>query len=146
MDRAAQAGVSISASYSTGGAVVPGSGAGITRAVRHLLLNAITFSSQGATVWIEVVSDSEKAAITVRDTGPGIPAELLTCLGNPFYQVADYLTRKSGGLGLGLAIAKRVAEAHRGSLTVTSAAGKGAVFALSFSHSDPCSASGRKGL
>ncbi|HBB66760.1 MAG TPA: hypothetical protein DCZ93_05570 [Elusimicrobia bacterium] len=144
--RAAQAGVSISASYSTGGAVVPGSGAGITRAVRHLLLNAITFSSQGATVWIEVVSDSEKAAITVRDTGPGIPAELLTCLGNPFYQVADYLTRKSGGLGLGLAIAKRVAEAHRGSLTVTSAAGKGAVFALSFSHSDPCSASGRKGL
>lgn len=144
--RAAQAGVFISASYSAGGAVVPGSADGIARAVKHLLLNAITFSSPGATVQIEVVSDSEKAAITVRDTGPGIPAEFLTRLGNPFYQVADYLTRKSGGLGLGLAIAKRVAEAHRGSLTVTSAAGKGAVFSLSFSHRDPCSASGRKGL
>lgn len=138
--RAAQAGVCVSASYSAGGAVVPGSGAGITRAVRHLLLNAITFSSPGATVRIEVVSDTEKAVMTVRDTGPGIPAELLTCLGNPFYQVADYLTRKSGGLGLGLAIAKRVAESHHGSLTVKSAAGQGSEFTLSLSRANPCAA------
>lgn len=141
--RAAQAGVSVTASYSAGGAIVRGSEAGIARAVRHLLLNAIVFSPPGTTVQIGVVSDSGKAAITVRDTGPGIPAELLTCLGNPFYQVADYLTRKSGGLGLGLAIAKRVAESHHGSLTVKSAVGRGTEFTLSLGRENPCAA--RKG-
>lgn len=88
---------------------------------------------------MEVARTARDTAVTVRDTGIGIPQTLLAGLGSPFYQVADYLTRKTGGLGLGLAIVKHVAEAHKGSLTITSVPGRGTAFKLTFPDTEPCS-------
>lgn len=136
--RAEKAGVALSARYSPDKAVVTGSARNISKAVRHLILNAITFNRPGGKAEVEVTRTEDNTAVAVRDTGIGIPAELLAGLGNPFYQVADYLTRKTGGLGLGLAIVKHVAEAHHGSLTISSAPGQGAAFTITFSNSDPC--------
>lgn len=136
--RAEQAGVQLSASYSPLNTMVTGSADNIIKAIRHLILNAIIFNRPGGKAEAEVTRSELYTAVTVRDTGIGIPKELISGLGNPFYQVADYLTRKTGGLGLGLAIAKHVAEAHNGSLSIASVPGQGTAFTLTFGNTDPC--------
>jgi len=136
--KAEQAGVSLSARYSPGRAVITGARDNIIRAIRHLILNAIVFSLPGGKAEVEIARTGHLTSVTVSDAGIGIPKGLLSSLGNPFYQVADYLTRKTGGLGLGLAIVKHVAEAHKGSLTITSVQGQGTVFILTFPNTDPC--------
>jgi signal transduction histidine kinase len=57
-------------------------------------------------------------AIRVRDRGPGIPAEELERVFEPFYRVESSRNRDSGGTGLGLSIARDIAQAHGGSLTL----------------------------
>lgn len=137
--KAEQAGVSLSARYSPLDTGIVGSGENIVKAVRHLILNAIIFNRPGGKAEVEVSRTASDTAVTVKDTGIGIPKDLLSGLGNPFYQVADYLTRKTGGLGLGLAIVKHIAEAHKGSLNIASVAGQGTEFTLAFRNIDPCS-------
>ena len=136
--RAEQAGVLLSAIYYPGKAVVTGYSPNIAKAVRHLVLNAIVFNHAGGKAEVEISRSGDGTRVAVKDTGMGIPEGLISGLGNPFYQVADYLTRKTGGLGLGLAIAKHVAEAHKGSLAITSVPGQGTVFALAFRNINPC--------
>lgn len=136
--KAEQAGVSVAIRYSPDKTVITGSKQNIERAVRHLILNAIAFNRSGGKAEVEVTRTALDTAVTVRDTGIGIPEALMAGLGNPFYQVADYLTRKTGGLGLGLAIVKHVAEAHKGSLSIKSVPGQGTAFTLAFSNTNPC--------
>ncbi|HBE87924.1 MAG TPA: ATPase, partial [Elusimicrobia bacterium] len=100
------------------------------QAVRHMVRNAVLFNKPGGLVRVEVVDSPEAALVRVSDTGEGIPKEKLGSLGEPFYQAADYLTRRVGGLGLGLAVIKRTAEAHKGRVTVSSEPGRGSVFTL----------------
>lgn len=136
--RAAAAGVTLTLRRSSGQPVVEGQADWLRSAFRQLALNAIAFNKKGGSAEIAVLDKPGYAAVTVSDSGIGIPNELLSGLGNPFYQVADYLTRKTGGLGLGLAIVKRVAEAHKGSVTVRSEAGKGTVFTVTFRKAGAC--------
>jgi len=68
--------------------------------------------------------------VDVADTGSGIPAEHLPHLFDRFYRVDKARSREAGGSGLGLSIARRIAEAHGGSLTVSSEVGRGATFTL----------------
>ena len=135
---AAKAGVALSVSEAPAGALVNGRADWIRGAIRSLAVNAIKFNRRGGGAAVSVTKGGGTVSVTVADTGIGIPGELLSGLGNPFYQVADYLTRKTGGLGLGLAVVKQVAEAHKGGMTVRSAPGKGTAFKITLKGSGAC--------
>ncbi len=90
----------------------------------NLVRNGLEAMPAGGVLRIGARADGREVALWVADTGPGIPAEDLPRLFEP------YFTRKEGGTGLGLAIAQRIAEEHGGRLAVESAPGAGATFTL----------------
>jgi signal transduction histidine kinase len=85
-------------------------------ALGNLLNNAVKFTPSGGRIIVDVVRRPSEVWITVRDTGVGIPADQLEAIFQEFYQVEDPLVRRQGGMGLGLSIARAVAEAHGGRL------------------------------
>lgn len=95
----------------------------LRRAVAHLVENAIKFTPAAGTIAIEAVVDGGDLALTVADSGPGVPADRLEKVLEPFYQVDGSVTRAHGGVGLGLAFVRRVAEAHEGGVQVSSPPG-----------------------
>ncbi|HEY6035910.1 MAG TPA: ATP-binding protein [Kofleriaceae bacterium] len=97
----------------------------LRRAVHNLVLNALQVGGEDVRVVIEVAAAQDRARITVSDDGPGVPAELAAHLTEPF------ITGRPGGSGLGLAVARRVAESHGGTFAFESAAGvRGARFSI----------------
>ena len=101
-------------------------------AFKHLLLNAIQFSPRESAVRIEVRNARDGCRISFTDQGIGIPQDKLSAVFDSFYQVADYLTREVGGLGLGLAIVRRIVETHGGTIQVSSRQGEGSTFTMVF--------------
>ena len=113
----------------------------LTVAIKHLIRNAVTFGPPGGVVKITLVENAGGIRLSVEDAGIGIPEEKLNAIYDPFYQVADYMTRKSGGLGLGLALVKQIAETCKGKIEVKSSVGKGTTFTLIFPKKEnQCSA------
>ena len=104
----------------------------LTLAIKHLIKNAVVFGPAGGVVKIKLAESAGEIRLSVEDTGIGIPEEKLEGLYDTFYQVADYMTRKSGGLGLGLALIKQITEAGKGKIEVRSVVGKGTTFTLVF--------------
>ena len=102
----------------------------LTTAFKHLLLNAINFNRKGGTVRIQIKNLGSTLAVAFVDTGIGIPADKLANVFDSFYQAAEYMTREVGGLGLGLAIVRRIIEAHGGTVTVSSQVGEGSQFTV----------------
>jgi signal transduction histidine kinase len=100
-------------------------------AFKHLLLNAVRFNTNGGRVWIEATNAPGRLEIRFSDTGIGIAPEARARVFDRFYQVAEHMTRKVGGLGLGLAIVRRIIEAHGGHATVEPREGGGSVFLVS---------------
>ncbi|TDQ82221.1 phospho-acceptor domain-containing protein [Dongia mobilis] len=105
------------------------------RALRQILIalinNAIKFSPAGAAVRVEVsMAGPGRTAIRVCDRGDGISLTELGRIFEPFFQAGDTYTRAKGGLGLGLAIAQRLATALGGSIAVESQPGMGSTFTL----------------
>jgi CheY-like chemotaxis protein len=97
----------------------------------NLLDNALKFTPAGGTIAVAVRRDGEHAALSVKDTGRGISAELLPRVFELFVQGEQALDRSLGGLGLGLALVKRLAELHGGSVAAASdGPGKGATFTV----------------
>ena len=98
----------------------------------NLLNNAVKFTPEGGELGVEVTGEleEERVAITVWDTGIGIPAEELPRLFKPFVQLDGGINRQYGGTGLGLSLVVRIAEMHGGSIAVTSEVGKGSRFTL----------------
>jgi signal transduction histidine kinase len=92
----------------------------LAEVLQNLLSNAIRHTPPGARVLVRVFATKAGVRTEVRDTGPGIDAELLPHVFDRFVRSAD-----TGGTGLGLAIAKRLVEAHGGTIEATQPAGGG---------------------
>jgi signal transduction histidine kinase len=99
----------------------------IQQVLGNLLGNAIKFTKPGGRVVLEASVENDVAVLAVRDTGPGIPAERLSHVFDQFWQ-GDSKDRR--GVGLGLAIAKALVEAHGGSIAVESRVGEGSTFSF----------------
>jgi signal transduction histidine kinase len=93
----------------------------IRRALENVIRNAIRYAPHNTSVDVELTRSADAAFVSVRDYGPGVPAEDLTRIFDPFYRVDSDRNRASGGLGLGLAIARRSVELHKGKLSAQNA-------------------------
>jgi signal transduction histidine kinase len=95
------------------------------------LANAIKYTESGGTITLTAVPAGGEVTVSVRDTGVGIPAEELSRVFDLFGPVDRADSRTAGGLGVGLAVAKRVAEMHGGTVSAASGgAGQGSEFAV----------------
>jgi signal transduction histidine kinase len=97
----------------------------------NLLTNSAKYTERGGTATLTAGVDGGRAVVRVADTGVGIPPELLPRVFDLFTQVDRTLNRSQGGLGIGLALVKRLAHMHGGEVTAHSdGAGQGAVFTV----------------
>lgn len=102
--------------------------------IKQLLLilvdNAIKYTPAGGGVYLSVQRQEHHACVSVRDTGPGIPTQHIPFIFERFYRVDKARSRAQGGSGLGLSIAKWIAEAHGGFIRVQSEEGQGSTFTV----------------
>ncbi len=95
----------------------------------NLLNNAVRFTQEEGTVTVRASATPHDVVVEVNDNGIGIPPSELTNIFKEFYQVEHHMTRRHGGLGLGLAIARSLVELHGGELSAESdGQGKGSTF------------------
>ncbi len=97
-------------------AKVAGDGELLRRAVENVLRNAIRYSPPKGNVDIDLEEREEAIRIAIRDYGSGIPEEFLTRIFDPFFRVEEARDSGSGGIGLGLSIAKRAVQLHNGTI------------------------------
>ena len=94
--------------------LLQGDGAKLTTAITNLLNNAVRFTPEHGRIEVHLVDFDDEVRIKIIDNGIGIPEDKLEDIFKTFAQVEDHMTRKHGGMGLGLSIAKAIAEAHQG--------------------------------
>jgi len=101
----------------------------LTQVLLNLVGNAIKFTDAGE---VSIVAGARNGhfAVSVTDTGPGIPIDQQGRIFDQFHQVDSSLTKAKGGTGLGLAIAKQIVEMHGGRIWVVSTPGKGSTFQM----------------
>ncbi len=109
---------------------VPGDLFQLRAALDCLLENALKFTPQGGHVEMRTYADAGWVCFEVVDTGIGIEPDKLSHLFDGFYQADGSITRRYGGLGLGLTVVKKVAGTHKGRLEVQSQLGQGSRFTL----------------
>jgi signal transduction histidine kinase len=102
----------------------------------ELISNALAFSPEGSTVTIVQWKADGSAWISIVDQGSGISSEQVSQVFNEFYQV-DRAKREQQGIGLGLSVAKRIIEAHGGSLSLSSVSDKGTQVVVSLPAAQP---------
>ena len=93
----------------------------LRRAVENVIRNAIRHAPRKTAVEVSLARDDGKAVVGVRDQGSGVPEEALPRLFDAFYRVEGDRDRASGGIGLGLSIARRAMELHKGSIRARNA-------------------------
>ncbi len=119
-------------------------GVKLSIALSNLVKNALQFTESGGHVTVSVQEDGGYYKVTVTDNGIGIPARDLPRVFERFFQVETHLTRRYGGMGLGLAVAKSMVELHGGRIWAESQEGKGSTFTflLPAAQSQPSLGSG----
>ena len=100
------------------------------RVYRNLIVNAIEATAPGGSITVTTADLGSRAQITVSDTGLGIPPERLGAIFD------DFNTTKRRGLGLGLAISRKIVEQLEGTITVTSQVGEGTTFVIEFEKTE----------
>jgi two-component system, NtrC family, sensor kinase len=120
------AGVTLRAELGADGALVQGDIFALGRVYRNLLINAIQATAPGGLVAIATEATGERVQIRVYDTGCGIAPDRIGAIFD------DFVTTKRRGLGLGLAISKKIVEQLGGQISVASEVGKGTTFVLEF--------------
>jgi len=123
-------GVTVEAIYAQGPLVIEGDRFALGRVYRNLITNAIQATEPGGRVTIATARVGDRVEIAVSDTGSGIPPERLSAIFD------DFVTTKRRGLGLGLAISKRIVEQLDGTIAVESEVGRGTSFTLRFPARD----------
>lgn len=103
----------------------------IEQVLNNLISNAVKFSYPGSSVAIRVYRNQDRALISVKDEGQGIPADELDMLFKWFGKTSTKGTEGEGSAGLGLAIAQRIVLGHEGTIWVESEVGKGSTFHVS---------------
>ena len=97
----------------------------------NLIDNALKYTPPGGTIHISVAEDSDQIVLSVRDSGVGIAPDLLPHVFDVFVQASTTLDRSQGGLGIGLALVRRLVELHGGTVDVESGgAGEGSMFTI----------------
>jgi signal transduction histidine kinase len=120
---------------------VIGDAAALRSVVQNLVANAVKYG--GTDRWVGVKAEevrdqrSWKVRITVSDHGPGIPANELPHIFDPFYRGGDALSKQIHGNGLGLSLVKRIVTAHGGQVTVVTKAGSGSAFTIELPATEP---------
>jgi len=97
----------------------------------NILENAVRYTPADGKISISLLEKESNAVVSISDTGIGIPPEHLPHIFERFYRVDKARARADGGVGLGLAIAKIIAESHKGKIQVESEVGKGTTFIVS---------------
>ena len=123
---AERSGVAIETRYAQDPLVIAGDRFALGRVYRNLITNAIQATAAGGRVSVATRRDGDRVEISVTDTGSGIPADRLSKVFD------DFVTTKRRGLGLGLAISKRIVEQLDGTITVESEVGRGTSFTMRF--------------
>jgi signal transduction histidine kinase len=119
-------GVTVETEYGQGPLVIDADRFALGRVYRNLVTNAIQATEPGGRVTVRTTRAGDRIEIVVADTGSGIPPERLPAIFD------DFVTTKRRGLGLGLAISKRIVEQLDGTITVWSELGRGTTFTLRF--------------
>jgi CheY-like chemotaxis protein/two-component sensor histidine kinase len=92
----------------------------LAQVLGNLLDNAAKYTDDGGRIWLTATKEGKEAVLRVRDTGVGIPAEMLSSVFELFTQVEKSLDRAQGGLGIGLTLVRRLVEMHGGRVQVQS--------------------------
>ncbi|PWU16932.1 MAG: hypothetical protein C5B48_16685, partial [Candidatus Rokuibacteriota bacterium] len=127
-------GIAVEARMAPGPLVIDGDRFALGRVFRNLVTNAIQATQPGGRVVMTTARAGGRIEIGVTDTGSGIPADRLGAI------FEDFVTTKSRGLGLGLAISKRIVEQLDGTIVVQSEVGEGTSFTIQFPARDDRSA------
>jgi signal transduction histidine kinase len=127
---AAHAGLALHADIAPDPPLVYGSPTYLRRVVDNLVENAVKFTPQGGTVTVRLRGENGRVALEVSDTGIGIPPDQHARIFDRFYQVDGSTSRRYGGVGLGLALVKQIAETYGGHVTVESQPGQGTTLAV----------------
>ena len=104
----------------------------LTQILVNILDNAVKFTPEDGSVFIEAVQKDNYAILTIKDTGIGVPKEEVQRLGERFYRVDRSRSRDLGGTGLGLSIVKHLMIAHGGKIEIESQLGRGTKVSLYF--------------
>ncbi|MBT5956770.1 MAG: HAMP domain-containing histidine kinase [Candidatus Marinimicrobia bacterium] len=102
----------------------------ITLAIRNLIDNAQKYASSKDKIQVYFSIEDDDLKINIKDFGPGISEQNIEKLTTPFYRIINEGENKRPGFGLGLTICKKIIEAHRGTLLISSQIGKGSTFTL----------------
>ena len=129
-----ESGISIESRFASEPVIIEGDVFALGRVYRNLITNAIQATQAGGRVTIATARNRDKVEVSITDTGSGIPAERLGAIFD------DFVTTKKRGLGLGLAITKRIVEQLGGTISVTSEVGKGTTFTMRFPVAQPAAA------
>ncbi len=124
--QAEQQGLRLEQTTAGDGVVIAADEEALTQLLLNLVGNAIKFTPKGGSVHVAVIDAAADVELTVRDSGPGIPAADLNRIFEPYQQAHQ----GRNGSGLGLAIVKGLVEAHGGSISVDSEEGKGTCFVV----------------
>jgi len=100
----------------------------------NLLTNALRYTAPGGRITVSAIAEEQVVRFYVSDTGSGIPHQLLPQIFEQFFRAPDQQTET--GVGLGLAIAKEIVEAHGGNINVESQEGKGTTFSFTLKRAD----------
>ena len=120
-----------------GPVVVNGDHHRLMQVLSNLVANAIKFTDAGGSIQLEVSEDAGNAVLQVRDNGRGIATEFLPFVFDRLRQEDASVTRRAGGMGLGLAIARGLVELHGGEISAQSAGpGRGALFTVTIPLAD----------
>jgi len=103
----------------------------IERIILNILSNAVKFTDKGGLISVNMHCDTEYVTISLKDTGIGIPEEMIETIFQRFKQLDNTLSRNYGGSGIGLSLVKSLIEMHRGKIAARSQEGKGAEFLVS---------------